>query len=53
MAADEVRIDPAKVPDYAYDAACSVLAASISKALENPALRAEYEAWKRRDKKGN
>ena len=41
-----IRVDPALVPDCDYDLACTVLFSSISRALANPKLRAEYEAWK-------
>lgn len=40
-------IDPKQVPDYAYDIACTILFSSISRALADPKLKAEYEAWKR------
>ena len=42
-----VRVDPALVPDCEYDRICASLYESISMALANPKLRAEYEAWKK------
>lgn len=42
----DVKIDPSLIPDHEYDQACEVLFASISMALANPVLRAEFEAWK-------
>lgn len=44
--AGDVHINPAQVSDCDYDLACAVLYSSISRALADPALRQEYEAWK-------
>lgn len=43
---DRPRIDPALIPDYAYDEACRVLNASIRRALADPELRRDYEEFK-------
>lgn len=47
MGNEQVRIDPTLIPDCDYDLACSVLYASISRALADPKTRQEYEAWKK------
>lgn len=43
---ETVRIDPALVPNRAWDEACRILRESITAALADPKLRAEYEAFK-------
>lgn len=43
-----VIIDPRDVLDEEYQTACSVLASSIRIALSDPALKTEYEEWKKR-----
>lgn len=48
MSESAVRIDPAKIPDYAYEQACRVLYSSISRALADPKLSREYEEWKQK-----
>lgn len=42
-----VRIDPSLIPDYVYDLTCSVLAECVTRALSDPKLRQEYEAFKK------
>ncbi|MBO5567792.1 MAG: hypothetical protein J6A79_02435 [Clostridia bacterium] len=46
-ATEDVRVDPSLVPDCEYDLICASLYASISAALSDPKLRAEYEEWKK------
>lgn len=41
------RIDPALIPDYIWDRWCTDLYKSITEVLANPALRQEYENWKK------
>lgn len=46
--AEAVKIDPMKIPNYAYKHACSLLNENIRRALSDPAMRDEYERWKRK-----
>lgn len=41
-----VHFDPASIPDYVYDRACTVLCQSVTRALSDPKLKQEYETWK-------
>lgn len=41
-----IHIDPAKIKDGDYDAACRVLAGCIRRALQDPQKAAEFRAWK-------
>ena len=43
----QVKIDPDLIPNYVYDQACAVLCTSICRLLSDPALRQEFEAWKK------
>ncbi len=42
---DTVRIDPKLIPDYVWDESCRVLYSCITRALSDPKLRQEYEAF--------
>lgn len=42
------KIDPAKVPDYAWDSGCRILQQCIRQALADPVLRKDFEDWKAR-----
>ena len=43
---EEVKVRPEEIPDYAWQQGFRVLAKSIQRALADPKIRAEYEAWK-------
>ena len=43
----QVQIDPNKIPGYAAHNIAQVLHKSIWEAWNDPAIRAEYEQWKR------
>jgi len=43
---EEIHINTAEIPEHVYDWGCRVLYHSVTAALEDPALRAEYKAWK-------
>lgn len=45
------RINLGLIPDYIRDKGCALLYKSITEALANPALRQEYENWKKEQKK--
>lgn len=42
---NDVHIDPALIPEVEWDMMCRTLADCIKRAMADPKLRAEYEAW--------
>lgn len=42
------EIEPEQVPNIKFLNACVILNSCLKQALANPALRAEFEAWKER-----
>ncbi len=42
-----VVIDPKDIPDECYQIGCSILYSSIRRALADPVLKADFEAWKK------
>lgn len=51
VTAQGIVIDPHDISDKDYQIACRVLASSIRLALKDPEKRAEYEAWKREQRR--
>ena len=48
-----ISINPADVPDRAFQAACPVLEASIKLALSDPEKRRDFEQWKKNREREN
>ena len=43
---NQVKIDPAAIPSYAWEQGFRIVADSLKRLLADPKIRAEYEAWK-------
>ena len=48
----ELHINTEEIPEHVFDIGCRVLYRSVKAALEDPALRAEWEEWKKRKEEG-
>ena len=48
----ELHINTEEIPEHVFDTGCRVLYRSVKAALEDPALRAEWEEWKKRKEEG-
>ena len=44
---EEIHINIAEIPEHVFDIGCRVLYHSVTAALEDPALREEWETWKK------
>lgn len=44
---EEIHINTADIPEHVFDTGCRVLYHSVKAALEDPAIRAEWEEWKK------
>lgn len=49
---EKIHINIQEIPEHVFDIGCRVLRRSVKAALEDPALRAEFEKWRKERRDG-